>query len=1023
MTTGVPFPKEALDSAAQVGVTDATGRSVPMQARVSSTWGPKGSVRWLLLDSQAPLTGEPTAEYRLRYGADATAAASGNTLEIREDDLSQFEVVTGPLAFVVRRDRFDFIHQAWRVRDGKRVSIFQPSPESGPYVVNDEGTVFRAAYGPADEVFMEERGPLRSVICAKGWFYSKSGEKYTRYIVRIHAFAGAPFVRALYTFIVMDDSDHARFRDIGLHVPVRGSKAFFGGDAGHGHALAKGQSVYLLQYDSDKFFVKRSNERAQWEASPPGKRSPGWARVSGDRGDVTLAVRDFWQQFPKEFEAFGDKGFTFHVWPAHGVAKPDRQVTDAILQYLWFCHEGEALDFKVPEAYHAHKEQYTEYQYRYVRSSKIANVIGLAKTHEMLLWFHEPSESETVARTVEAWQEAPICMADPKWMCASGVFGRLHPYDPERFPRIERGLSKAYDCERRLEAYTKDYGMFNFGGGHTTWNFAAKRWADTYRCWRAFHHGAPRVPWVLYLRSGDPKYWRYAIRNARRLMDIGICHHSRPEFEKLPWPPGKIAGALRDYKGLVPWHAGSRLFDYNCCADFMLYYYYRTGDHRGMEVALEWGEAIKKHFRKPRGTRSGAGVTAALIEVYKATWDSEYKRIIDLHVNHMFDKVQNMDPNKPFDRTIPPVVADRPGNKTPVGAFPEWENYAPWIERYYDLAGDQRTGERLVAWANAYLAGRGDATSDHGSKEYCNILAYAYFITGDTKYLSHGLYNVNNYIESIQHSPGDLYDGFPHLGQMSLGPGYLAQRIPYFLSALAAHGKPIEPRGPPPGPFPLLFTRRWPEGKKHEHYDALVREEKDGAFRILATGSITYEKRVRHIVVKAPSGKEVLNKEYECVKGPLDFKIDVPADGETGVYKLAIYGTGSFWRVLSTLHTEPRMKLVYPFTGTYVRFAPCQYYFLVPKAVRAFSLSVVPGARVRTSFSIRDPDGNQAAEASVVPAAEPRAHAVRVQPKPDQTGRLWLLQGRSGQVTVKFTSDGPAIPPYFATDPALFFVP
>ena len=769
--------------------------------------------------------------------------------------------------------------------------------------------------------------------------------------------------------------------------------------------------------------VKHGGERAEWEESPAGKRAAGWVQISGPAGAVTLAVSDFWQQFPKELEVVAGEGLTCHVWPRHGVAKPERQVDDAMLQYLWFCHEGQVLSFKVPKAYSGHKGEHSEYEYRYVRSSKRANVMGLAKTHEMLLWFHSPGAAGKVAKTVEAWQQEPVCMAEPAWMCASGAFGRLHPYDPDRFGKIERGLSKAFDCERRLEAHTRDYGMFNFGDGHTTWDMGRKRWSDAYRCWRALHHGAPRVPWLLYVRSGDPKYYRHAVRNARHVMDVDICHHTTPALEKLDYPLGKIVGALNDYKGLVHWHSGNRLFDYNSMTDFMLYYHYLTGDRRGLDVALEWGESIKKRFRKPRGRRSGAGVTAALIELYLATGDAEYRRIAELYVDHMFDKVQNMDGAKTYSSHVTHYWPGKKGKPIPVGAFPEWENYAPWIQRYYDLTGDKRTGERIVAWANAYREGFGDLCSRWGSNEYVNILAYAYFVSRDTKFLSHGLYRVESYIDSIEDSPGTLYDGFPHKGQMSHGPGYMAQRIPYFLAALAAEGKPVAVELPRPKPFALLFTRRRPEGKKFEYVDMLVREDKDAAFHILAKGSMGYDKRPIHVVVKAPSGREVVKKDIEYVKGPIELDVLVPADREAGTYAVTIWGEGSYWRILSPIRTEPKLKQVYPIKGRYVRFNGCQYYFLVPQGTGAFTLTVrAPNPECR-SFRLFDPERLQAAAASVAPTQGMPPHTVRVEPKPEQTGKLWLLEGRSGTVTIDIKGEGAEIPPYFATEPDLFFTP
>jgi hypothetical protein len=167
----------------------------------------------------------------------------------------------------------------------------------------------------------------------------------------------------------------------------------------------------------------------------------------------------------------------------------------------------------------------------------------------------------------------------------------MQPRDPKLFPEEEWAISAMWDCQRRLEEYTHDYGKWNFKDGHTWWNPEEKRWAIN-RTWRNWHHGGPRPPWILFARSGGPKYLAYARRNTRHCMDVDICHYSTPEFEALAYPRQKIKGALADYKGLVHWNAGGRLVDYNLMPDFLLYNYYFTGDRRSLDVLDEWIQAV-----------------------------------------------------------------------------------------------------------------------------------------------------------------------------------------------------------------------------------------------------------------------------------------------------------------------------------------------------------------------------------------------------------------------------------------------
>jgi len=381
-----------------------------------------------------------------------------------------------------------------------------------------------------------------------------------------------------------------------------------------------------------------------------------------------------------------------------------------------------------------------------------------------------------------------------------------------------------------------------------------------------------------------------------------------------------------------------------------------------------------------------------------------------------------------------------------VGAFGEWENYAPWVERYYDLTGDKRTGERIALWGDAYLAGWGDMCSTWGAKEYVNILAYAYFVSGDAKYLRHGMYVMNRYIGTIVDAPGTLYDGFPHLAQMSHGPGYMAQRIPYFLAALARHGKPVEPEMPhlakdaqftlfftrlwgkanvaPPTSIPprLQFVPKWPKKRKIEVVNARIRENEDTAFRIVAPGSVTYAKHNVTMTVQTPAGK-IIEKRFDVKRGEFTLELDVPLDGRTGVYKVAVWTSGSMWGISSGLRTEPELNLVFPLRGAIMRFNGCRYHFMVPKGTRAFAFVTRPFMVAPYSFGLYGPDGEAVTKTTALPGRDLKPKTVRVPVKPGHAGKVWSFEGYSGYAYLEFKGEGAAIPQYFATRPEAWFEP
>ena len=1009
VTFGVPIPQGMLETADGIMLVSPDGTPIPAQIEVANRWPEGKSIRWLHVDFQADLSGKHQQGYRL-VQSEADAPTPPESIRVSEKN-GFFEVANGTTTFLVNRKQFKGIDRVTDKASGD--VLYEADDTAGLYFLDGLGRRHSAAGGPPDSVILEEKGPLRAVIRAEGWYHGPDSVRRGRYVVRTHFYAGQPFVRMFHTFIVTDDTETASFNDIGVRFSVKADSAVFGGTPGLKN-FARQQSTYLLQYDSDKFLmVGNGAQKVTWgEAS--GDRAPGWASVfSKGRMAATLAVRDFWQQFPKEIEVIGEEALIFHAWPAHGVAKTDRVIEDAMLQYLWFCHEGKTLSFKVPEAVYGFKGGHAEDEYRYLRGSKSANCMGLAKTHELLVSFARDEPPANLGR-LALFQEPPACMPSAKWMCASGVFGKIHPYDAERFPEWERGMSKAFDCELRLQDSTRDYGMFNFGDGHTAWDFTRNRWDDVYRCWRAMHHGAPRVPWLLYVRSGDPKYLQQGVRSARHLIDIGICHHSTPEWENKPYPVGKIVGALNDYKGIVHWHAGNRLFDYNAMTDFMLYYWHLTGDRRGLDVAKEWGESAKARYQEnnPIPNREGGGTIDAAIEMYLETGDQRYKKIAATNVAFFLDKVQNMG------------QAEKAGGRVatteglPRGAFPQWENYAPWLQKYWELTGSEKVGERIVAWGDAYLAGNGDACSRQ-ERAYMNILAYAYFVSQDPRFLAHGQDEANRYVRTIQDTPGSLLDGFPHWQQLSLGNGFMMQRIPYLMAALADYGKPPPPAMscmPAPKGSRLLYVV---EGEKPSSFvEAHVLNADGNPFSISTVVEIIVAKLPITMTVVSPSGKTVHEETKDIEAGRHAVAIKVPAPAEQGVYKIRIATTppSSYWQVLEVT-TSPQLKTVYELPRRTLNATSCRYYFLVPEAAK----SVVVRAMDCESLHILDPDGNAVAS---VPFTFNHQGELKAEVPPGMAGRPWAFQGEFGKRSyVEISGEGVAVPQYVAIAPELLFEP
>ncbi|MBM4087220.1 MAG: hypothetical protein FJ272_20710 [Planctomycetes bacterium] len=395
---------------------------------------------------------------------------------------------------------------------------------------------------------------------------------------------------------------------------------------------------------------------------------------------------------------------------------------------------------------------------------------------------------------------------------------------------------------------------------------------------------------------------------------------------------------------------------------------------------------------------------AALIEAYKETWDPEYRRIIDAFFEHFITKEQNtgQDPKKPL------------------GSFPQWENYAPWLERYCDLTGDPRARKALVAWADAYLEGYGDACSTMIG-EYVNIMGYAYLVTRDPKYLGRGVWEAKKALRSVYAGDDPLLKGLMQLGQTSHG-GYMIQRLPILLKALALHGKPVQ--ADPlltarPG-FQLLYERTRPtvDGKpsKVETVEAWILDECDEAFKVTLHTSHTYETRTFSIRVLSPSGKEAFKADETYARGSKDITLSVGQDGERGVYRLSVAATGSMGQVSHPLEVAPALPVAFPLKSRLVPLPGAEYFLFVPKGASRFSLSVKPVGSGLVSAVATSPNQKTRAFSGDQPADDAPA-TLEVRPPPDQTDAAWKLNLDGAVSQLAFTAEGAPIAPLLFQTP------
>src|SRR5262249_43964794 len=151
-----------------------------------------------------------------------------------------------------------------------------------------------------DQVVVEDSGPVRATVRVSGHHQTPDGKKLFRYIVRLHAWAGQPYVRIQHTF--ENDNTATDFIDVKsltLRVPLAGTGKQWV-LAGTNGTFLSNEPVTLQQHTDDRFTIRAKGIQ--------GKRVQGVAEWHDGARAVTLAVRDFWQTYPKDLKV-GPEGF------------------------------------------------------------------------------------------------------------------------------------------------------------------------------------------------------------------------------------------------------------------------------------------------------------------------------------------------------------------------------------------------------------------------------------------------------------------------------------------------------------------------------------------------------------------------------------------------------------------------------------------------------------------------------------------------------------------------------------------
>jgi hypothetical protein len=593
VTSGIPLARGALTDANRSALFSGEDQEVPLQTEVLARW-PDGSIRWLLLDFQVDLAAGQKESFTLRYGPEVRRSEIDHPLRVTRQPDGKVTLDPGPVRLEYDPKRFmpqgvaSLVTEVDGRKSDRRVTV--NCTADGVWLRDEHGRNHLPSQAEA-EIAVEEAGPVRACLRISGPHSQGEEQPMFRYVARVHAWRGQPWIRVFYTFINDDQND--------VMAKIKWIEARFWCNEGFqaktclldGKPVGEGR---LFQVEENRYLI---------DGEPAGRRGRGWAAVGCDEGGLAVGLRQFWQNWPKAIEC-----------------EPGCIRMGLCPELPGGLYDGKPLE-EESKLYYA------------LRDGLYTFKVGLAKTHEFSVrYLPGPPDTQQLESFFQAAEEPLLATCDPAYVSSTGAAGDFPPAEPDKpdkYFRYDAWLDEALDAHLKRRDEVREYGMLNFG------DWYGERGVN----WGNLEYDLAHGLFLQYLRTGQRKFFARAEEAARHHIDVDVVHAVNP-LMKNPWgePPqvGDIwlhcVGHTGGYYEDAPLPV-SRTYQMGHSTNFGhvwvsgdLDYYYLTGDRRALDVSRQIADAMASHMPTQYGThiRALGWPMILVLAAYEATGDPKY---------------------------------------------------------------------------------------------------------------------------------------------------------------------------------------------------------------------------------------------------------------------------------------------------------------------------------------------------------------------------------------------------------------